>query len=199
LNGFGSVTNQVFDGVTQSAFDFGPGAYAVTDAVTGRTTATWTANGGTKLQYVLYPRSDGGLVIMETDSVYLSSGVALPQTLSATNLPPLGTFALRMGGHELTTATTGERITGQITRLNGSTFSGTVDAFNNGTNSAGLAIQLITFNVNASSGRTVLSVPTTSGALTSGTVILYPVNDDQCFMFESDGSRLLTGTLQRQY
>jgi hypothetical protein len=197
LDGSTSVTDQQFDGLTQSVFDFNPGAYTVTDATTGRTTATWTVNGGSRLQYVLYPRSDGGFVMLESDGLYFGSGLALPQAASNANfLATQNGFALRLAGSELATPSTAERYTGQVRYLSSSALFATVDATNV---TQGSTFTLNLLNLNTTRQRYVLGTSSDSAALAGRVIILYRINDDQAFAIESNDTRVLTGALQRQY
>jgi hypothetical protein len=197
LDGAISLTDQQFDGLTQTVFDFNPGSYAVTDPVTGRTTATWTAESGTRLQYVMYPRSDGGLVMLESDGLYQGLGVALPQASSlGSMITPQSSFALRLGGSDLATASTAERYTGPVRYSISSAFAATVD----GTNlSPGSAFTLNLTNLNTTHQRYVFGTASDSAALTGRVIIMYRINDDQAFVIESNANRVLTGALQRQY
>jgi hypothetical protein len=196
LDGSASVSDQQFDGLTQTVFDFNPGNYAVTDATTGRTVLTWTANAGSRLQYVLYPRSDGGLVMLENDGVYHSLGVALQRDSFLGNFVVTpGSFALRLGGSELATPSIAERYTGQVRPSTSSALTATID----GTNiSQGSAFALNLVNLNPNHQRYVFGTSSDS-TLASRTFILYRVNDNQSFMIESNNARVLVGNVERQY
>jgi hypothetical protein len=197
LDGSTSVTDQQFDGLTQTVFDFNPGSYSVTDPTTGRTSATWTANSGTRVQYVLYPRSDGGLVMLESDGVYQASGLALPQVSSVGSfLIPQSSFALRLGGSDFATSLIAERYTGQIRYSSTSALAATVDGANI---TQGSAFTLNLTNLNTTRQRYVFGTSSDSAALSGRVIIVYRINDDQAFAIESNATRVLTGTLQRQY
>lgn len=194
-DGSGTIKNQQFDGIPQTAFDFNPGGYAVTDPQSGRTTATWTANGGSKLQYILYPRNDGGFVILESDGVFGGTGIAIPQA-NPTELNVLslgGAFALSLQGSELSTPSTGESITGHLTVSTSSFLSGSIDNVKIG---QGVDFGLNLTSLNFAPQRYAFGI---SGALTGGPVIMYRINDDQVFCIDSDGSRILVGAMQRQF
>lgn len=195
-DGSGTIKNQQFDGITQTTFDFNPGAYAVTDPQTGRTTATWTANGGTKLAYILYPRNDGGFVILENDGIYGGTGVAIPQA-NPTELNVLslgGAFALSLQGSELATPSVGESITGHLAATTSSTLVGSIDSVKSG---QGVAFGLNLTSLNFAPQRYAFGISST--ALTGGPVIAYRIDDDQAFCIDSDGSRILVGAMQRQF
>lgn len=195
-DGSGTIKNQQFDGIAQTAFDFNPGGYAVTDPQTGRTTATWTANGGTKLAYILYPRNDGGFVILENDGVYGGTGVAIPQT-NTTELNVLslgGAFALSLQGSELSTPAAGESITGHLAASDSSSLVGSIGNVKFG---QGVDFELNLTSLNFAPQRYAFGISTT--AFTGGPLVAYQVNDNQAFCIDSDGSRILVGVMQRQY
>jgi hypothetical protein len=196
LDGSGNVTGLHFDGITQTVFDSSSGAYTVTDSNSGRTTATWTGNSGSKLQYILYPRSDGGMVLLQSDSVYAGSGQALPQADPSLNnfLALRGAFAMSLGGSDVSDAFTTHRATGHLSASTNSSLFGTVDGDRTG-DGAELALNLLSQNL--STQRYTLGSSLTT--LTQGTIILYRINDDQAFMIVSDESTVLTGDIRRQY
>ena len=70
----GGITNRLLDGVNQTVFDT-QGSYVVTDSTSGRTTVTWTVNNGAMSQFVLYPRNDGGFVMLEVDGNAAAEGM----------------------------------------------------------------------------------------------------------------------------
>jgi hypothetical protein len=195
LDGTGTVTSLVFDGIPQTVFDSNSGAYTVTDTQNGRTTATWIGN-GSSLQYVLYPRSDGGMVMLQCDGVYAGIGEALPRAESwKYNLSSkYDAYALYLGGSEVSTAFTPERITGQMAFSTTAALSGAVDGTSKG---LGTILTLNLQSQDLSSQRYQLGI--TSEGLTGGPIILYRIDDDRAFMIESDNTRVITGTLLRQY
>ncbi|MCU1284127.1 MAG: hypothetical protein JWO13_477 [Acidobacteriales bacterium] len=197
LDGSTSVTDQLFDGLAQTVFDFNPGSYSVTDPTTGRTTATWTANSGTKIQYVMYPRSDGGLAMLESDGLYQASGVALPQTSSVGNfLVTQGGFALHLRGSSFATPLIAERYTGQIRYSSSSALVATVDG---ASVSQGSAFTLNLTNLNTTRQRYVFGTASDVATLAGKVTIMYRINDDEVFAIESNENRTLTGILQRQF
>ncbi|MCU1307005.1 MAG: Ig domain protein group 2 domain protein [Acidobacteriaceae bacterium] len=196
LDGSASVTDQQFDGLTQTVFDFNPGNYTVTDPTTGRTVLTWTANAGSRLQYVLYPRNDGGLVMLENDGVYHSLGVALQRDSYLGNFVVTpGSFALRLGGSESATPSVAERYTGEVRPATSSALTATIDGANI---SQGSAFALNLVNLNPNHQRYVFGT-SADATLANRTLILYRVNDNQAFVIESNDTRVLVGDTQRQY
>lgn len=196
LDGSSVVTNQQFDGISQTVFDFNPGTYTVTDNVSGRTTLAWTADAGAKIQYVAYPRADGGLVLLQTDGRYMGSGLALPQaSLSVSNFFSLqGSFAMALGGSELSAPASAERIVGQLSASTSPTLSGTIDGTTVGQGTS-FTLNLLTSNLTAQ--RYVLGIP--SAALNGETIIAYRISDNQAFLIISDSTRAMTGIFKRQY
>lgn len=195
LDGTGTVTNLLFDGIAQTVFDANSGAYSVTNDQTGRTTATWIGN-GSRLQYVLYPRSDGGMVMLQCDGAYAGVGEALPRAESwKYNLSSkYDAYVLYLGGSEVATPSAPERITGQMAFSTTTALSGAVDGTSKG---AGTILTLNLQNQDMSSQRYQLGI--TSEGLAGGPIILYRIDDDRAFLIESDSTRVITGTLLRQY
>jgi hypothetical protein len=198
LDGAGNLSDQQFDGLPQTIFDFNPGAFAVTDSTTGRSTASWTFNGGSKVQYVLYPRSDGGFVMLESDGIYLGSGVSRPQTDAtiANFLTVQGSFAFGLGGSTVAAPSTGERFTGQAGPSTSSALTGRVD----GTGiSQGAVFTLNLLSLNTARQRYLLGISSESEAFASGSLVLYRINDNQAFGVQSNTTGIRTGLFQRQY
>jgi hypothetical protein len=195
FSGTGSISNIQFDGLTQSVFDFNPGAYSVVDPSTGRSTATWTANSGFALRYVLYPRIDGTLVLLETDGTYAASGIAKPQNIGNTpNFLTLGgAFALQLAGAN-SSASTPTALTGQAAVLASSgtySLTGTVDEL--GKAQASSAVLYFASFATATQ-RYVFGISGTPDSL-----YLYRIDDNGGFAITSGGSTVPTGQLQRQY
>jgi hypothetical protein len=199
LDGNVNVTDQQFDGIQQTAFDFNSGAYHVTHSDSGRTTLSWTYNGGTTLHYVLYPRGDGGFIIMESDGVFQGTGMALPQANAAVvNLLTIqGGWAFGLGGATFATPSSAQRFVGQGVISSNNSLVGNVAGDSISQTSPFTLSQI---NVNASTQRYQLAVSSDAATFTGGTMILYRINDTEAFMVESNaGTRTRTGFLQRQY
>ena len=196
LDGYSSVTGQQFDGLSQTVFDFAPGTYSVTDAQSGRALLAWTSDAGAQTQYVAYPRSDGGFVLLETDGRYTGLGVALPQAnLTVNNFFNLGgAFALNLGGSLLTTPAVGERIIGHLSAGTSPVLTGTIDGTTVG-QATSFSLNLLATNLTPQ--RYALGIP--SAVLTNESVVLYRVNDDLSFAVLSDSTRIMVGVLKRQY
>jgi hypothetical protein len=198
LNGSSGITNRLIDGVNQTVFDTN-GSYVVTDTASGRTTATWTVGNGAASQFVLYPRSDGGFVMLETDGASIAEGLALPQTLTSPSVFSLeGSLAVEMTGYEAS-ATTPEVLTGYLAINNNGALAGTLDTANSSGITLGAPLQIGSFNVALSTGRGVISLLSSSSELANGTVIIYILDANNALIFESDGNRVLTGTIARQF
>lgn len=199
LDGGVNVFNRSLDAVNQSVADQ-EGSYFVTDSATGRTTITWNVNHGTFLQYVAYPRSDGGFVILELDGSAVAEGAVLPQTITSAGLSTLaGGFSLGLAGFEPVTLANPEAISGQLTYSVGQTLNGTLDLVNNGTTTSALALQANVISIDAATGRGTAAVQNGSTALTGGLLIFYMLDSNTALVFESDGARLDTGMMLRQF
>ena len=198
LNGSSGITNRLIDGVSQTVFDTN-GSYLVTDTVSGRTTATWTIAGGTTSQFVLYPRSDGGFVMLETDGSNVAEGLALQQTLtSPSGFSLAGNLALGMTGYEAS-ATTPEALTGNLMITHQGALSGILDTADSTGVTVRDELQIGAFSVALDTGRGTATILSSSGALANGTVIIYILDANNALIFESDGNRVLTGTIARQF
>ena len=198
MNGSSGITNRLIDGVSQTVFDTN-GSYLVTDTVSGRTTATWTIGNGTASQFVLYPRSDGGFVMLETDGGNIAEGLALQQTLTSPSVFSLaGNLALGMTGYE-STATTPEVLTGNLVITHQGALSGTLDTADSTGVTVRDVLQIGAFSVALDTGRGTATFLSSSPVLANGTVIIYILDTNNALLFESDGNRILTGTIARQF
>lgn len=194
----GEITNRLLDGVNQTVFDT-QGAYVVTDSASGRTTVTWTVNNGAMAQYVLYPRNDGGFVMLEVDGNAAAEGLVLPQTVSAPNTFSLqGNFTVTLAGAEPPSSAANESITGHMVLPGGAPFTGVLDIVANGTATQGGAFQVGGFTVDVNSGRGVATALPSSPVLSNASFILYLLDADQALILESDNVRVLTGKMARQ-
>jgi hypothetical protein len=198
LNGSSGITNRLIDGVSQTVFDTN-GAYLVTDAASGRTTATWTVGNGVASQYVLYPRSDGGFVMLETDGVSVASGLTRQQTLTSPSVFSLaGNLALGMTGYE-SSASFPEVLTGVLAITHQGALSGILDTADSSGVTVRSVLQIGSFTVALTNGRGVVTVLSSSPSLANGSVIIYILDANNALIFESDGNRILTGTIARQF
>ena len=198
LNGSSGITNRLIDGVSQTVFDTN-GSYLVTDTVSGRTTATWTIAGGSTSQFVLYPRSDGGFVMLETDGSNVAEGLALQQTLTSPSVFSLaGNLALGITGYGASAATP-EVLTGNLVISHQGALSGILDTADSTGVTVRDVLQIGTFSVALDTGRGTATILSSSEALANGTVIIYILDANNALLFESDGVRILTGTITRQF
>ncbi len=198
LNGSSGITNRLIDGVSQTVFDTN-GSYLVTDTASGRTTATWTIGNGTASQFVLYPRSNGGFVMLETDGGNIAEGLALQQTLTSPSVFSLaGNLALGMTGYEAT-ATTPEVLTGNLVITHLGALSGILDTADSTGVTVRDILQIGAFSVALDTGRGTATILSSSPVLANGTVIIYILDTNNALLFESDGDRILTGTITRQF
>ena len=194
----GTITNRLLDGVNQTVFDT-QGSYVVADPASGRTTVTWTVNGGAISQFVLYPRNDGGFVMLEIDASAVAEGIVLPQTVSTPSTFSLqGNFVVGLAGAEPPTSAASESISGQLVLPGGAPFTGVLDIVANGTVTQGGAFQVGNFTVDVNSGRGVATALPSSAVLGNASFILYILDADQALVLESDSVRVLTGKMARQ-
>jgi len=196
LNGSSGITNRLVDGINQTVFDSN-GSYLISDPASGRTTATWTVGNGTTQQFVLYPRSDGGFAMLETDGT-IASGLALQQTLTSPSVFSLaGNLAILLNGYEAST-TSPEVITGSLVITHKGALSGTLDTADSTGTTVGGIPQIGSYTVDPNTGRGVIAIFPSSPILTNGSVIIYLIDANNALVFESDGNRILTGVIGRQ-
>jgi hypothetical protein len=198
MNGNGGITNRTIDGANQVSLD-NQGGYTVTDSTTGRTTVTWTLAGSTQ-QYALYPRFDSGFAMVEIDSGNAAGGLVMRQTLATPSVISLiGSFALDLAGTELGSA--GEEIATGVIALTGSTtnIQGTIDLQNASTTVSGGSFQAGAFTVDIATGRGITTAVSGSQVLPGGQFILYLLDAGHALVLETDGTRILSGVLNKQF
>jgi len=197
LDGNAGITNRILDGTSETIFD-NNGIYLVTDATAGRTTATWSTSNGSASQYVLYPRADGGFVMLEIDGANVAYGLALQQTLASPNKASLaGSLALGLSGTELANSSP-VAFTGNATISQAGAWTGSLDAADINGITLNAESQVGSFAV-ASNGRGVVTLLPGSPALNGSTIILYVLDANNALLLESDSNRTLTGSAVRQY
>jgi hypothetical protein len=162
------------------------GTYNV--AANGRGTLTISSVLGT-FTFVLYP-SSGGVLVLETDARFLSSGTALQQTGTFSNTSLTGTYGMNFTG----ATSNGEFDTiAQFTADATSKVSGIVDLNNAGAISFGQPING-TFSV-ASTGRATMSVVTTLG---TQNLVVYFANGNRALFIEIDPAVVSAGDIRHQ-
>jgi len=176
LNDAGLVTTNV--GFT--------GSYTM--AANGRGTLTLTTTAGT-FTFVIYP-SAGGVLALETDISFLTTGTALQQTGTFTNASLTGTYGLNFTG-----ATTSGEIDSiaQFTADGSSRVNGIIDLNNTGGITFGQPLAG-TFNV-ATSGRTTLALQTPLG---TQNLAVYLVNGNRALFVELDSTLVAAGDIRHQ-
>jgi hypothetical protein len=192
LDGAGGVTATVdtnANGTVQKDIA-ATGTYAVTDAVTGRTTMNLTANGKT-YQLVAYPAASGDLFVVEVDSG-VASAEAFAQTGFVINTGSLaGNFATAMSGVSLAAGGGFEAVTGQLVVNGGGAVTGTLDIGQNGAVSSASALSASYFVDNT--GFVTVAFTSPAAALSSGTWTFYPIDAQRFLSVEVDSNRVLTG------
>jgi hypothetical protein len=198
--GTGAITSGVIDkndGGVQIPLNtaLGSSAYSV-DPSLGRITLTFTI-GTVSQNFAAYTASSGSTLIIELDTDFLSSGLALPQSTATT---PQGTFALNFSGLTNSSGFPEQDVAGQIT-ANSTTnvFSGSISINSAGTVSLGVPlVNGTTMTSPASNGRGTATIKTNSGSNTYP-LAYYTVDGNTVLVLETDGVRIMTGTLARQY
>jgi hypothetical protein len=149
-----------------------------------------------------YVAADGspstGAVLLETDTnVGVGTGLAYTQNGATT---PHGSFALNLAGVELTSA--GEQdIEGQMSAGSAGSVSGTLDINNIASDGKVISGQALantstmpTVGLNGRGNPLVLSEP-----LQTNTLSYFVVDDNTALLLEMDSSRVMTGTIARQF
>ena len=173
----------------------GSASYSV-DSNLGRITLTIT-NGTVTQNFAAYSTSNGNAQLIELDTGFLLNGLLQPQSSTAA---PQGSFALNFSGLTNSSGFPQQDVAGDIA-ANSTTnvFSGSISI-----NSAGaisLGVPLVTGSTStspASNGRGTVTVKTNSGSNTYP-LAYYTVDGNTVLVLETDGVRLMTGTLAKQF
>ncbi|HEY2498681.1 MAG TPA: hypothetical protein VGK24_16595 [Candidatus Angelobacter sp.] len=163
------------------------GTYSV--AANGRGTLTMTTGLGT-FTFVLYP-SSGGVLVLETDVQFLTSGTALQQQSAAfTNATLTGTYGMNFSG----VTSNGEFDSiAEFTSDGVSKLSGIIDQNNAGAISFGQGFSGA-FST-ASNGRTTMSAQTGMG---TQNLVVYMVDGTRALFVEIDPSAIAAGDIRHQ-
>lgn len=202
----GNITGGVFDNTgppSQSDATMTSTAYTV-DATTGRITGSTTTSRGTFdwVGYVTAPVDPTNpnsvqMLMLETDTSAIASGVAY---LQSTTTQPSGSFALNLTG-QATGNNFGEQdILAQL-GINGTMITGSMDINN-------FALGTTVTGLNVISGKSTIAAPDANGRGTatftaadgaSFEVAYYVIDQNTVVMMETDGTRVTTGTLLKQF
>jgi hypothetical protein len=189
-NGAGNITVGVEDfndaGVITTNAGF-TGTYSV--AATGRGTLTLTTTAGT-FNFAMYPSSSGVLVI-EIDVRFLTSGSALQQQATAfTNGSLQGTYGMNFTG---ATGSAELDSIAEFTADGVNKATGIIDVNNSGGITFGQPLNG-TFTV-AANGRTTMPLQTPLG---TQNMVVYLVNGNRALFIEVDGSLVAAGDIRHQ-
>ncbi len=169
----------------------------MSDATTGRTQISVTANGKT-YTFVAYPGANGSLNLEETDTT-IAAGTAYAQKTFVVNGASLGgNFATRLSGSDLVNSgfIAGS---GQLILNGGSAITGTLDLNRNNTPAPNAAVTG-SYLVDPTTGRvTIPALNTSSGLFTAASMVLYPIDQTHFLLVETDSSRVLTALAEGQY
>jgi hypothetical protein len=190
-DGAGNITSGIEDfndaGSFSTAVPF-TGTYAV--AASGRGTLTLNTAAGT-FSFLIYP-SSGGVLVLEIDSRFLTSGTALQQqTTPFTAASFQGTYGMNFdaaagGGSELDSIA-------EFTADGVSKLTGIIDINNSGGITFGQSMTG-TFVAN-SNGRNAMSLQTPLGVQN---MIVYLVNGNRALFIEADGNLVAAGDIRHQ-
>jgi hypothetical protein len=132
--------------------------------------------------------------MLASDGVYLGTGEALRQADTWLYSTPRYALALRLGGSEVSTAATAERVTARLIVSSNTALSGTADGTTIG-QATDLTLNLLTQDSMAHRYTYGISCE----KLTGGPLVVYRIDDDRAFVIEQDDTRVLMGVMQRQY
>src|SRR6476646_1868648 len=189
-DGAGNITAGIEDfndaGVITTNATF-TGTYAL--AATGRGTLTLTTTAGT-FSFVMYP-SSGGVLVLEVDVRFLTSGAALQQQTTAFTSGSLqGTYGMNFTG-----ATTSSELDSmaEFTADGVNKVTGIIDLNNSGAITFGQPLSG-TFNA-AANGRTTMPLQTSLG---TQNMVVYLVNANRALFIEIDASLVAAGDIRHQ-
>jgi hypothetical protein len=188
-DGAGTVTSGLEDfndaGLVTTGVGF-TGNYTM--AANGRGTLTLTSTSGT-FTFVIYP-SSGGVLVLETDIKFLTTGTALQQTGPFTGASLSGTYGLNFSG-----ATSSGEIdsVAQFTADGVNKLNGIIDLNNTGSITFGQPLTG-TFTV-AANGRATMPLQT---PLATQNMAVYIVNGNRALFIELDSSLVAAGEIRHQ-
>jgi hypothetical protein len=189
-DGAGNVTTGIEDfndgGTISTAVPF-TGTYAI--ASTGRGTLTLNTGAGV-FTFAIYP-SSGGVLVLETDNRFLTTGTALQQQTAAFSA---GSFT-GIYGMNFTGASSGSELDSiaELTADGVSKLTGIIDINNSGGITFGQPLSG-TFTANAN-GRFPLSLQTPLG---TQNIIVYLANGNRALFVEVDGGLVAAGDIRHQ-
>jgi hypothetical protein len=160
-----------------------------TMAANGRGTMNLTTTAGA-FAFAIYP-SSGGVILLETDSRFLTSGTALQQQTAAFTAASLqGTYGLNF-----TASSNGSELDSiaEFTADGVSKLTGIIDINNSGGITFGQALAG-TFTA-ASNGRTTMALQTPLG---TQNLVVYLVNGTRALFVEIDGAVIAAGDIRHQ-
>jgi hypothetical protein len=173
------------------------GTYQVSDAATGRTTASLSIN-GSPVQFALYPAASGRWYAVQVDGAAVASGVVAAQAQTAFSASALsGSYAAAFAGTDFTTSPGEEDAVAVVNANGGSALTGAADFNDNGLLSRTASLQG-SYIFNPGTGRAAATVQTNSGAFQSGIIIVYAIDGSTSLLLETDSNRLLVGTMRKQ-
>jgi hypothetical protein len=175
------------------------GTYTVVDANTGRATASLTV-GGSTLQYALYPQINGGISMVEIDTANTVAGRALQQSGSFSGGTLSGNYALNLTGTSFNPPGE-EDVAGQVVPNGGSAITGTLDINSSGVLASSQTLAPGSYSCTGdctTSGRGSATLGA-SGFTPNGGFTFYIADSNNVFFLETDSTRVLTGTMQKQF
>jgi hypothetical protein len=189
-DGAGTVTGGTEDfndaGVVTSNVGL-TGNYSI--ASTGRGTLTITTGAGT-FTFVIYP-SSGGVLVLETDLRFVTTGTALQQQSTPFSAASLsGTYGLNFTAISVSSEIDA---IAQFTADGSTKINGIIDLNNNGGITFGQPLTG-TFNV-AANGRAPLTIQTPLG---TQNLVLYMVNPNRALFVELNSSLVAAGDIRHQ-
>lgn len=179
------------------------GSSYTVDSYSGRVAVVLIVNGA-QVNFIGYPVAFSGpsgpvrmLELIELDKTTIATGIALPQT-STNSLQ--GNYALNLAGIPGPNNGANEQdVIGQITTLGNTSFSGTLDINNFTLTTTTLAAPLTNATAivtTTSNGRDTATMATNADSFS---LTYYIVDDNNALLLETDGARVTTGLVSRQF
>jgi hypothetical protein len=197
-NGAGSISAGEIDlssggGLGPTGSTITASSYTVASSL-GRISFT-LGTGSTTRNFAGYATSSGSVEIIELDTDVVASGAGYLQTSVGI---PQGSFALNLTGNANTSTFTEQDVIGQVAVPGGALVPlGNIDINDKGTVTTGAPIEnTSTIVAPDSDGRGTTALETHSADYS---LAYYVVSNTSALVIESDGQRVATGTLARQF
>jgi hypothetical protein len=199
-NGSGSITAGEMDvnnagtaslaGIlTQTSYTVDPAlgriSFTITDTLSSKTVGTWS--------YAGYQTSSGSMAIVETDSLNIVSVVSGMAYRQASTSALQGGYASDFTG---ASGSTEEDVAGEFVVNNTSISTGSLNSNVSGNTLAGAPVTIALVVAPDTGGRGTATIATNAESFP---IAYYQIDANNSLLLETDATRVITGTLARQY